>query len=81
MEIIRRPRTRTGVRIATQAIEMKVGLVIGVSSGIGEAVAERLTAKGMENLKRIGRAHPPPRPQWDAVAATLGAAASAASAP
>jgi hypothetical protein len=70
MEIIRRPRTRTGVRIATKVIEMKVALVTGVSSGIGEAVAQRLTAKGMEHLKQIGRAHPPPRPQWDAVAAT-----------
>jgi hypothetical protein len=45
MEIIRRPRTRTGTRIATKVIEMKVALVTGASSGIGEVVAQRLTAK------------------------------------
>ena len=70
MEIIRWPRARTGIRIATRVIEMKVALVTGASFGIGEAVAQRLIAKGIEHLKQIGRAHPAPRPQWDAVAAT-----------
>jgi hypothetical protein len=38
MEAIRRPRTRTGVRIATKVIEMKVALVIGAASDIGETI-------------------------------------------
>ena len=58
MEIIRRSRTRAGVRIATRVIEMKVALATSTSSDIGESVAQWLTAKGMEHLKQIGRAHP-----------------------
>jgi hypothetical protein len=58
MEIIRRSRTRAGIRIATRVIEMKVALATSASSGIGESVAQWLTDKGMEHLKQIGRAHP-----------------------
>jgi hypothetical protein len=58
MEIIRWLSTRTAVRIATDVIEMKVALVTGASSGIEEALAQRLTAKGMEHLEQMGCAYP-----------------------